>query len=517
MGIEISILILLIIASIVAILAERFNLPFTIALVAMGLIFGSMRLFIVPHLSKELLYYIFLPPLIFQTALHLKLEDLRRDFPVILTLVIPGVILSTVVTAFVFVGFGEKFFHNNISFIIGLLFGAAVAATDPVAVINIFEKLGVPNRLRFLLDSESLLNDGTAIVVFTIVLEILNKQFTSYEFAVMNFFYVVGMGLIIGYFIGLIIDEIIKRVDNPMIVITLTTVAAYLSFIIADKMELSGVMSTVAAGLVIGTRSFANPIYPTIKVTTETFWEYITFLANMFIFLLIGFTVDIHMLLNYWQWILVAYVAMMVARFFVVFVTWGIFSFTTYKFPFSWSVIMGLGGIRGALTMVLAMSLPDNFKYKELIVTLVFGIVLLSIFIQGSIMPLFLKIFNLTKHNEKLTEFEIIKTKILITQKIISELNELQSKKLITDKIYQELIQEYRNKLNELNEMLNQFQIDTDEDVKKEEKLKIKRELLMEEKQFLMDLYHKGEISIAVYKKLAQDIDAEIFEIENEL
>jgi len=193
MGIELSLLILLIIASIVAIFTEKFNLPYTIALVSVGLFFGAEKFLNIPHLSKDLLYYVFLPPLIFQTAIHLRFEDLKRDFSVIITLVIPGVILSTIVTAAVFVVMGNNVLHQNMTFIIGLLFGAAVAATDPVAVINIFEKLGVPKRLRFLIDSESLLNDGTSIVIFTIIMQMISRHSTSYEFAIMNFFYVVGI------------------------------------------------------------------------------------------------------------------------------------------------------------------------------------------------------------------------------------------------------------------------------------------------------------------------------------
>ena len=517
MGIEVSILILLIIASIVAIIAEKFNLPYTIALVSVGLFFGIQKFLNVPHLSKNLLYFVFLPPLIFQSAIHLRFDDLKRDFPVIITLVIPGVVLSTIVTAFVFVIMGNEVLNENIPFIVGLLFGAAVAATDPVAVINIFEKLGVPKRLRFLVDSESLLNDGTSIVIFTIILEMIIKHSTSYSFAVMDFFYVVGIGLIIGYLIGLLTDEIIKRVDNPMIVITLTTVAAYLSFIIADELKVSGVMSTVAAGLVIGMRSFANPIYPTIKITTETFWDYIVFLANTLIFLLIGFSVNIHMLINYWQFILIAYIAMMAARFLVVFLTWGAFSFSSFKFPFSWSIIMGWGGIRGALTMVLALSLLDSFKYKDLIVTMVFGVVILSIFIQGITMPFLLKVLNISQNTEKLLEYETLKTKISLIQKIINELNELKAKMLISEKNYQDLINEYRNKLNTLIAKLNSMQVDLSENIKEEEKIRIKRELLMKEKEHLINMYHSGNISHKVYKKLIEEIDSEIFEVENKL
>jgi len=514
MEIEVTFLILLIITSAVAMLTKKINLPYTIVLVTIGLILGYLKIINAPHLSKDMLYYIFLPPLIFQTAIHLNFDDLKRDFPVILTLVIPGVVLSTIVTGYAFLGIGEDIFKQSVDLSIGLLFGAAVAATDPVAVISIFEKLGVPRRLRFLVDSESLLNDGTSIVIFSIVLELINHKLSSMNSAFIDFFFVVGVGLLVGYFIGLITDELIKRAEDPMVVITLTTVAAYLSFIVADKIGVSGVMSTVAAGLVIGQRSLLNPIYPTIKLTTETFWDYGAFLANSLIFLIIGFSINLNLLYKFWPLILIAYIAMMFARFIVIFFTWGSFFKTSYKFPFSWSVVMGWGGIRGALTMVLALSLPDSFKYKEVIVTMVFGVVLLSIFIQGITVPFVIKFFKLNTSNEEIFKFEELKTKTSIIQHIINELNEMKNKMLITQKVYEDLLSEYRNSLNTLNEQMQNFTFSTDE-IKNEEILKFKRELFMKEKQYLIDLYHNGSVSRKVYKKLSDEIDAKLFEIEN--
>ncbi len=513
MGIEVTFLILLIITSIVSIIANKFNLPYTIALVLVGLAIGYYHLLNAPHLSKDLLYYVFLPPLIFQTAIHLKFDDLKRDFPVILTLVIPGVILSTIITAVVFMGIGKEFFEK-ISLSIGLLFGAAVAATDPVAVISIFEKLGVPRRLRFLVDSESLLNDGTSIVVFSLILALIQKRLSSYDEAIIDFFFVVGFGLLIGYILGIFTSEVIKKIYDPMVTITITSVAAYFSFILADKLGASGVMSTVAAGLVIGEKGFGNGVYPSIKLTTETFWNYVAFLANSLIFLLIGLSINIDLLINYWQWIVIAYVAMMVARYLIVFITWGIFAKTSYKFPFSWSIIMGWGGIRGALTMVLAMSLPDSFKYKELIVTMVFGVVLLSILIQGITMPFLIKIFKLNISKVKILEYEEVKTKIKIIQNIIAYINELKSKMLISESIYNDLIRDYRAKLDSLTNKIKSLNIDVNE-FKQEEYLKIKREILIKEKEYLFELYRNGSISNKTYKKLADEIDAEIFEIEN--
>ncbi|RMD46305.1 MAG: peptidase, partial [Aquificota bacterium] len=249
---ETIILILFIIASVVAVIAKRLNLPYTIALVLIGLLLGFVNIIQAPPLTKEILYSIFLPALIFEAAIHLKARDLFREIWIVLTLVVPGVVLSTIITAGVLVGMGKEILHLDLPLTIAILFGAAVSATDPVAIVPLFKQMGVPKRLRFLVESESLLNDGTAIVAFVIAMGLVQHQISDPTNIGLMFFEVVGLGILVGSVIGLIIAYVIKYIDDPMVVITLTTVGAYFSFLIADSLNVSGVMSTVAAGLIIG-------------------------------------------------------------------------------------------------------------------------------------------------------------------------------------------------------------------------------------------------------------------------
>ncbi|WP_457747599.1 cation:proton antiporter [Sulfurimonas sp.] len=263
MSYESIILILFVIASFVSIIAKRINLPYTIALVAVGLTLGAMHLLHPPSLTQELLYSIFLPPLVFEAAIHLRTSDLWRDGLVISTLVIPGVVVSTLVTAAVIVPISIHYTQIEvITWSVGILFGAAVAATDPVAVVSLFNKLGTPRRLRLLIESESLLNDGTSIVVFILALQFIQGSLGSPQTAVIDFFRIVGLGLIVGSIIGLASAFIMHHLDDAMITITLTTVAAYSSFLIADKLGVSGVMSTVATGLIIGEKGLSEVLFP---------------------------------------------------------------------------------------------------------------------------------------------------------------------------------------------------------------------------------------------------------------
>ncbi|WP_457605702.1 cation:proton antiporter [Nitratifractor sp.] len=515
MSYESIILILFVIASIVAVTARRYNLPYTIALVAVGLILGGLHLIHPPRLSQELLYDIFLPPLIFQTAIHLKLEDLQRDAWPITFLVVPGVVLSTLATAAVMIPASHLFAHiDTITWPLGILFGAAVAATDPIAVIAIFERLGAPRRLQLLIDSESLLNDGTSIVVFILAMQYLQGSLGSVQFALIDFVRIVGLGLLVGTVVGLLTDTLMRNLDDAMIVITVTTVAAYGSFLLADRLGVSGVMSTVAAGLVVGQRSFGNPVFPTIRLTTETFWEYMAFAMNSLIFLLMGFTINLTMLWELWPIVLIAYLSVLAARFFVVYGTWALFHPTRYRFPASWAAVLGWGGLRGALSMVLALSLPESFAMKDVIVTLVFGVVLLSIFIQGLTMSPLMRLLGLVSPVSELKSYEALKARIALLQDSLESIDRKEKRHTLGHQSAEALRREIQQELDELTKELEATAPDA-ETRAKEELLRTKRRILNEQKQELLEMYHNGAISHDAYESLRNEIDMKIFELEN--
>ena len=515
MSCESVILILFVIASIVAIAVRRINLPYTIALMAVGLVLGSLNILNPPHLTQELLYSIFLPPLIFESAIHLKFSEMQKDILPITMLVIPGVVLSTLITALVMIIVSMNFPQiEKINWSVGILFGAAVAATDPISVVAIFKKLGIPRRLNLLVESESLLNDGTSIVVFILALYYIQGTMDSPRETLMNFFRIVGFGLLVGSVIGMLTTMFMKHLDDAMVTITLSTVAAYGSFLIADKIGVSGVMSTVAAGFVVGNKGFSQVIFPSIRISTEIFWEYIAFLMNSLIFLLMGFAINLKMLWELWPVVIIAYISVLIARFLVVNFTWLVFYPTRLKFPYKWNIILFWGGLRGALSMVLALSIPDSFAFKDTIVTLVFGVVLLSIFIQGLTMTPLIKWLKLSSPVSSLKTYELTKTKISLLENIIDNIEHLYKKRMIHNISYKNLKEEFQKELDNLNKEFDKMQPDK-EALKTEELLRIKRHLYLEEKNNLFDMYQNGMISFEVYQELKTDIDAKLLEVEN--
>jgi len=516
MSTESVILILFIVASVVSIAARRLNLSYTIALMAVGLGLGSLHLLHPPHLSRELLYTIFLPPLIFEAAIHLRSDDLQRDWPTIATLVVPGVILSTLATAGVMIPVSQHFSALNLlSWPVGILFGAAVAATDPVAVVALFRRLGAPRRLRILVESESLLNDGTSIVVFTLAWAYIQGKVGGIEGSLLEFLRVVGFGLLTGVVVGLLTGAVMERLDDAMVVITLSTVAAYGSFLIADRLGVSGVMSTVAAGLVTGERGLSRLLFPSIRLATESFWEYIAFVMNSMIFLLMGFAIDLEMLWKLWPFVLLAYLSVTVARAVVVAGTWAIFYPTYFRFPAKWVAVLTWGGLRGALSMVLAMSLPDSFIYKPMIETLVFGVVLISIFVQGLSMAPVLRFLGIIEPVSKILEYEMFKTRASLIQSALDEIRTFRTRHMISRRSAKAIEKEFQKELSEINQKLEALEPDRQEQLR-EELYRMKRRILLDQKKSLLEIYQSGEIGFEAYRELRREIDGKLFELENQ-
>jgi monovalent cation:H+ antiporter, CPA1 family len=394
---EMALILLFTAATAVAIASRRLKIPYTVALVLAGLGLGATHAIRGLHLTKELLYSVFLPGLVFEAAYHLKLSELRDNARAILALAVPGVLVAIGVTATLLMtssGFAEV--ESGFGWSHALVFAALIAATDPIAVVALFKTLGAPPRLTLLVEAESLVNDGTTIVLFTIVYAAVSGGGISVATGLLEFVEVVGLGLVVGAIVGLAVSHIIGRVDDPMIEISLTTIAAYGSFVVAEELRLSGVIATVSAGMLCGNIA-PRGMSPATRVAVESFWNYVAFALNSLVFVLIGLEVHIGRLLSEWRPILVAFVAVIGGRAFVVFLATAFLRWTREAIPWRWSVVLTWGGLRGALSMVLALALDPEFPHREIIVTMTFGVVLLSIVLQGITTEPLLRVLGLTR------------------------------------------------------------------------------------------------------------------------
>ena len=380
-------LILLTVATLVAASSRRLRIPYTIALVAVGLLLGAFGRLDAPQLDKELLFAAFLPGLLFEAAYHLKSDEFWRNKVAIIVLAVPGVIVSIALTALLLLAAVSAGLITTIGWRQALVFAALIAATDPIAVVALFRELGVDRRLQVLFEGESLLNDGTAVVIFTLAVAIAASGPANAPSAlalIAQFALMVGGGVVVGLLVALGVTAVMRRLDDPATEITLTMIAAYGSFALAETLGVSGVIATVSAGMLCGSYAQRMAMSPATREAVVAFWSYVSFMLNSVVFLLLGLSVHLRALVDAWLAILLAYLAVTIGRAIMILGVSALLRPTRERLEEGWSRILVLGGLRGALSMVLALSLAQNFPARDQIVTITFGVVIVSILLQGS-------------------------------------------------------------------------------------------------------------------------------------
>lgn len=396
-----TLVVLFCVATAIAIAVRRLRIPYTVALVLAGLGLGSFTHIQPPPLTKELLFTFFLPGLLFEAAFHLDLHIFRKVWRSAIALAIPGVLLATGLTATLLAMSGQMFgLGESVSWTVGIMFGAIVAATDPVAVTAVFRELKAPPRLAVLVEGESLLNDGIGVVLFSIVVAYLAGAHASVAAMAGQFVGVAGGGVAVGLLVGWIIAMTIKRLDEPMIEIALTMIAAYGAFVLAEDVGVSGVLATVVAGVMCGRHGRDHGMSARSRAATESFWEYVAFALNSIVFLLLGFQFSPSSFLSLWPEILLAFGAMIVARFAVTGALVLVQKPMGEAMPNSWAPVVAWGGLRGALSMVLALALPDDFPQRALLIALTTGVVVISVIVQGLSIPWLLRRMGIATTDE---------------------------------------------------------------------------------------------------------------------
>ncbi len=378
-GIQIVLMALLIVVVVVAVAARRFRLPYTVALVLGGLAIAITQPLARLELDPTFILFVFIPPLVFEAAFHLDIEEIRSSRLAILALSVVGVLVATFITG------GIVFWLAGIPFMIALLFGALISATDPVAVTAIFRDLGVSRRLSHILEGESLFNDGTSIVLFKLLAAVMVSGSFGLAGSITGFLVVAVGGLALGGAVGLLVSLLLRRIDDYLVEATVTIIVAYGTYIAAEEIHVSGVIAVVAAGLIVGNYGERTAMSPTTRIRMVQFWEYIAFLTNSFVFLLIGLSIDMGLLLNNIGPIAIAIGAVLVARAAVIYVLGSPIDRITNDLPVQSRHILFWGGLRGAIALALSLSLPaEAGAWQEPVRAMTFGVVLFTLLVQGT-------------------------------------------------------------------------------------------------------------------------------------
>ncbi|MCA9566334.1 MAG: cation:proton antiporter [Myxococcales bacterium] len=443
----IQILLLLLTGCLVALVARRFRVPYTLALVVAGVLLGFVEVeeLEVFHLTGEVLFTFLLPALLFEAAFHLDLESFRRNAVPILTLAIGGVAISAGMTGLLLYGGLVSTGLAPAAPVAGIaLFAVVIAATDPISVLALFKTLGVPRRLYLLVEGESLLNDGLAVVLFLIVAAVfgvdvghgghteLHGPAEIFTYGVRTFVVMAAGGVLVGAAVGTFLSALMRQFEDRLVEITLTTVVAYGSFLVAEELHCSGVLSTVTAGVVTGSFGARYGMSTRTRLAVEDFWEYAAFVANTLVFLLMGLILRIDDLVGDGGTIALAFLTTVIARGVATYGLWPVLRAAGTDLPWSWSHVLVWGGLRGSLSMVLVLGIDPSWPHRDFLIHLVFGTVSASLFLQGlTISGLLARLGLSSQRDDRRLALEVERGRVLAMAAAQEELHHLHTEGLV--------------------------------------------------------------------------------------
>jgi CPA1 family monovalent cation:H+ antiporter len=500
---------MLIAASLIAVVSARLRIPYTVALVLGGIALGSIHLATVQEfirqkpewLTPDVGLVIFLPALLFEGSLKFQIRRLRENSVPILLLAIVGVIASTLITGYAV--------HWSLGFplLVALLFGAITAATDPISVLAIFRSMTVSKRLSTIVEGESLFNDGTAAVLYTILLAAIATSHLSVWAGVRDFSVDVLGGVAVGLGMGYLFSKITERIDEPQIEITLTTILAYSSYLIAQWMHLSGVIATVAAGLMIGNFGARFGMSPRTRVALWSFWEYVSFAINSVLFLLIGLQVHVGELISDWRPILLTIAIVIFARMVAIYGLVPISNRFADKIPLRWQHLMVWGGLRGALSLALALSLARDFPYRNQILAMTFGVVAFTIVGQGLTIKPLIRALGLGTAEEG--EYSRVRVRQIAVSSALSELNRLFESQMVSSPVYHDLQKKLNSTLDEISSQIQRI-YSKDTTIAAGELHLARSRLIAAQKSSIEEALHQGLLSDATAAAMLDEADRDL-------
>lgn len=446
---------LLTLATFIQPLSKKLKLPYAVLLLGVGFLLNQANQFflndVVPFdFSSDMVFFVFLPTLIFEAAYHINLRHFRGLFKEIAGLAIFGLIVSILIT-----GLG---LHYTIGIPLGasLLFGALISATDPVAVLSVFKELKAPKKLTTIVDGESLLNDATALVVFQfLLLNWDNIQVSELPWQTILLFKNILFGLSVGAILGYFFSEAIGKASSKGVQMTLSLILAHVTFIIAESfLNVSGILATMAAGMVMASLSKTRMTEETRKSFSDI-WTFLEFISNSLIFILLGFKLAQMPLLIHWKIILISVaITILIARPISVFASFALtnqFRKPVDKTPFSYQLLTVWGGIRGVLAAALLFLIPADFPYVTEFYAMTTGIVLATFFLKATTIPFWMHKFKFVRLSKR-EKLQRMDAELLIKKNVQEYLTDIYKKRYVRKDVYEKLLKKYEKSETEIEE-----------------------------------------------------------------
>ncbi|MEH1837713.1 MAG: cation:proton antiporter [Nostoc sp.] len=507
-------IILLLLATVVALLSRRLRIPYVMGLVLAGLPITELLSRPI-GLNPTLVLDLFLPILLFEAGINTDVSRLRSTFKPIALLAGPGAVLSSAIIALLLK------FGLGLSWIPAFFVGVMLANTDTVSMIAVFKEIPVPSRLSTIVEGETLFNDAAALVMFNLILQVYSTGSITLLQGIQQFLFIFLGGCLVGLVLGYLSIPVFARLDDPLSSLLLTVAVALGTFQAGDFLGVSGAVAVVVAGLIFGNLALSHNTSASSRITLLSFWEYASFTVNTFIFLLIGVEIDLVMLWRTLPAILLAVLAYQVGRVLTVYPLLGVVRWFDRPIPLRWQHLLFLGNIKGSLSMALALSLPTTLPGREVLIAIVFGSVLVSLVGQGLTLPWVVKRLKLSKFSEVQQQVEELQAQLMTGKAAQDELDSLLKSGVLPKAVYEEMRSAYQVRIagaeKTLRELYNRRPDQVEGRSNKSSKLEaIRRRLLLAEKGALNEAMRKRILSEEIVRERIQTLDEQLLKLEDD-
>jgi Na+:H+ antiporter len=493
------VLLLLLIAAAVGLLAKRIRIHYNVALVLAGVVLGATQAVPKVGLQPEIVLQVFLPILLYEATLATDLRRLRENLVPVSVLAVPGM-LTTVFVAGAILHAGLR-----LDWPVALLLGSALAATDTIAVIASFRKVRVSPRLAAIVENESLLNDGTAIVAFTTILAAIELGRFDLARGLAGLAWVTAVGLGCGFVLGYAIAHLLRGTEDHLMEIMLIAIAAYGSAFLAESLHASPVLAVVAAGLTLRGAGW-EALTPTGKVAIRSVWEVAAFGVNSVLFLLIGLQVDFRSLVASAGPVGWGLLALTVGRAATVYPWLGLLRLFKQRIPLRWQHLLVWGNLKGSLSMALVLTVPADLPGRDLLIGIVFGCALVTLTVQGLTLAAVTRALGIGRRPEAALRMEEEQGRLLAARAGQAEVDRLQNLGLLHFGLFQRLRAAYQGVIARSERQLRDLLVAHSAEEKRQTR-NVRRRLLAVEKSAIQDATASGILSDEAAADLMARID----------
>ena len=509
----VALALILAVATLLAV-APTVHIPYPILLVLGGLAIGLVPGMPEFELEPELVFFGVLPPLLYGAAFFTSLRDLRTNARPIGLLAVGLVVVTTVGVAVV-----AHMLVDDLSWASAFVLGAIVSPTDPLAATSIARRYGVPRKLVTIVEGESLVNDGTGLVLYRVaVAAVVTGSFSAFYTGGL-FLVAAGGGVAVGLLVGWIVRQIRRRLDNPPAEITISLLTGYIAFIPAELMGVSAVLAAVTAGVYLGWHT-PELTTPQVRLQGVAVWEIVQYLLNALLFVLIGLQLPVVIdalgdvsaatLLGYAALVSLTVIALRFAWVFA-----GLLGpkwITRRMSNWRGAVFLSWAGMRGAVSLAAALALPlqtdagNPFPGRDLVLFLTFAVILVTLVGQGLTLPLVIR--SLGIEDDGLDERQDAKARIHAAEAALTRLEQLLNEDWVREDTAERVRGAYNFRTNRFRARLDDGD-DGSIESRSQDYQRLRRELLDAERQALVELRRNGVISNEVWFRVGRDLDLE--------